>query len=98
MSAQETPRLRIAASSVARLRDKLRAAYRAGRGRALGATVKTLAPILRGWIAYFRLTEVKGVLKELDGWLRRKLRCILWRQWKRPRTRFTRLMQRGLVE
>ncbi|WP_233450698.1 group II intron maturase-specific domain-containing protein [Rhizobium mongolense] len=35
--------------------------------------------MLRGWIAYFRLTEGKGVLEELDGWLRRRLRCILWR-------------------
>jgi RNA-directed DNA polymerase len=83
---------------VARLRDKLRAAFRAGRGRALAATVKDLAPILRGWIAYFRLTEGKGILEELDGWLRRKLRCVLWRQWKRPRTRLMRLMQRGLKE
>ena len=40
-------------------------------------------PILRGWIAYFRLTEVKGVLEDLDGWIRRKLRAVLWRQWKR---------------
>lgn len=97
-TAHKAPRLLIAASSVARLRDKLRGAFRAGRGRALGATVKDLAPILRGWIAYFRLTEGKGVLEELDGWLRRKLRCILWRQWKRPATRATRLVQRGLTE
>jgi RNA-directed DNA polymerase len=98
MTAHKAPRLLIAGSSVARLRDKLRAAFRAGRGRALAATVKDLAPILRGWIAYFRLTEGKGILDELDGWLRRKLRCVLWRQWKRPRTRFMRLMQRGLKE
>ncbi|BCH21580.1 group II intron reverse transcriptase/maturase [Mesorhizobium sp. L-8-3] len=98
MTGHKTPRLLIAGSSVARLRDKLRAAFRAGRGRALGATVKDFAPILRGWIAYFRLTEGKGILEELDGWLRRKLRCILWRQWKRPATRFMRLMQRGLTE
>lgn len=98
MSAHKAPRLRIAASSVARLKDKLKTAFRAGRGRAPAATVKDLAPILRGWIAYFRLTEGKGVLEELDGWLRRSLRCILWRQWKRPRTRFMRLMQRGLTQ
>ncbi|SDK23609.1 RNA-directed DNA polymerase, partial [Mesorhizobium muleiense] len=40
----------------------------------------------------------KGVLEELDRWVRRRLRCILWRQWKRPCTRFMRLMQRGLTE
>ena len=47
---------------------------------------------------YFRLAQAKGVFEELDGWLRRKLRCILWRQWKRPRTRARRLMQRRLDE
>ena len=98
MTAHKAPRLRIAASSVARFRGKLKAAFRAGRGRALGATIKDLTPVLRGWIAYFRLTDSKGILEDLDGWLRRRLRCILWRQWKKPATRATRLRQRGLTE
>jgi RNA-directed DNA polymerase len=98
MTGHKAPCLLIAASSVARLRDKLKGAFRAGRGRTLDATVKDLAPILRGWIAYFRLTDGKGVIEELDGWLRRRLRCILWRQWKRPLTRATRLKQQGLTE
>ena len=38
---------------------------------------------LRGWMAYFRLTETKRALDDLDGWIRRKLRCLVWRQWKR---------------
>ena len=41
-------------------------------------------------------TEVKSVFEELDGWIRRKLRCILWRQWKRTFTRAKNLMRRGL--
>ncbi len=41
-------------------------------------------PILRGWVAYYKLTETKQALEEMDGWIRRKLRCMLWRQWKRP--------------
>ncbi|MFQ6186420.1 group II intron maturase-specific domain-containing protein [Sinorhizobium meliloti] len=85
-------------SSVLRLKGKIKAAFRTGRGRALGDTIKDLTPTLRGWMAYFRLTEVKRIREELDGWLRRRLRCILWRQWKRPATRVTRLMQRGLTE
>ncbi len=96
MTAHRQPRLRVAASSVCRLRNKLRAAFRRGRGRSLTHTIEDLAPLLRGWIAYFRLAEAKGIFEDLDGWLRRKLRCLLWRQWKRPRTRAKRLMQRGL--
>ena len=96
MTAHKQPRLRVAAKSVQRLRSKLRTRLRQGRGRSLTSTVKTLTPILRGWLQYFRLAEAKGVFEELDGWMRRKLRCVLWRQWKRPRTRARRLMQRGL--
>jgi RNA-directed DNA polymerase len=53
---------------------------------------------LKGWIHYFKLAEVKGIFEELDGWIRRKLRCILWRQWKRSYTRVRKLMKRGLTE
>ena len=64
--------------------------------RKLGDTIAALNPVLRGWTSYFRLTEVKGVLQDLDGWIRRKLRCLLWRQWKRPATRNRKLQARGL--
>jgi RNA-directed DNA polymerase len=45
---------------------------------------------------YFRLTEARSVLEEIDVWIRRRLRLILWRQWKRPRTRERQLLARGL--
>jgi RNA-directed DNA polymerase len=96
MTAHKQPRLRVAAKSVKRLRGKLRTTLRQGRGRSLTSTVKTLTPLLRGWMQYFHLAQAKGVFEELDGWMRRKLRCLLWRQWKRPRTRAKRLRQRGL--
>jgi len=98
MTSHMKPRLKVAAKSVDRLRGKLRATFRQGRGRSVGRTVETLAPILRGWINYFSLAQVRGSFEELDGWLRRKLRCILWRQWKRPRTRQRKLVARGLGE
>ena len=53
---------------------------------------------IRGWANYFHLSETRGAFEELDGWLRRKLRCMLWRQWKRVWTRFKRLRARGLDE
>jgi hypothetical protein len=45
---------------------------------------------------YFRLAEVKGIFDELDSWIRRKLRNLIWRKWKRPFTRMKQLIQRGL--
>jgi RNA-directed DNA polymerase len=98
MTAHKQPRLRVAPTSVARFKGKLKAALRRARGRNIACTVKDLTPVMRGWLGYFRLAEAKGVFEELDGWIRRRLRCILWRQWKRPHTRKARLMQRGLAE
>lgn len=89
-------RLKIADSSLKRLKDKVREIVVGNASRNLIATINELNPVLRGWTSYFRLTEVKGVLQDLDGWIRRKLRCLLWRQWKRPATRNKRLQARGV--
>lgn len=95
-TAQRESRLRIAPESVRRLRRKVRERMRAGRGRSLRRTIEELNPLLRGWITYFQLTQTKSVLEDLDGWLRRRLRCLLWRQWKKPRTRARKLRAFGL--
>jgi RNA-directed DNA polymerase len=55
-----------------------------------------MTPFLRGWVAYFRLSQVKNVFEELDKWIRRKLRLILWRQWKKPRTRAGKMIRLGI--
>jgi len=96
MTFHKQPRLKVAPASVKRFKGKLKELFRAGRGRNLAKFITELIPVLRGWANYFRLAEVKGVFEELDGWIRRKLRCILWRQWKRTFTRAKNLMRRGL--
>jgi len=94
----QVPKLRIAPTSLKRLEDKVREVLKGARGRSLAKVVIALNPILRGWMAYFRLTQTKRAVEALDGWVRRQLRCILWRQWKRPYTRGRHLMQAGLTE
>ena len=96
MTWHQDPKLRVAAASLERLTAKVTVLLRGARGRSLGATIQTLNPLLRGWAAYFKLTHTKRTLEERDGWIRRKLRCILWRQWKRRAARVRTLMQRGL--
>ena len=59
---------------------------------------EVLNPVLRGWMNYFRLSETKGFAEELDQWIRRRLRQILWLQWKRPATRLRRMRAQGLEE
>jgi RNA-directed DNA polymerase len=98
MTAHRKPRLKVAPQSIERLKNKLREKFRQGRGRNIGKFIEELKPILRGWINYFRLAQVKGVFEELDGWIRRKLRCNLWRQWKRSPARAKNLMKRGIAE
>ena len=94
----KAPKLRIAPTSLKRQEDKIRAVLKGARGRSLTKVIDELNPILRGWVAYYKLAETKQALEEMDGWLRRKLRCMLWRQWKRPYTRAKNLMRAGLKE
>jgi RNA-directed DNA polymerase len=90
-------RLKVAKGSVKRVREKLKESFRRGKGRRLDRFIEQeLNPILRGWGNYFQLAQVEGTFEELDQWVRRKLRQMLWRQWKRSHTRAVRLMQRGL--
>jgi RNA-directed DNA polymerase len=94
----QKPRLRIARLSLQKLTEKVKVLLRGARGQSLAATIQTLNPVLRGWAAYFKLAETKRALEERDGWIRHKLRCVLWRQWKRGSTRSRHLRQRGLTE
>jgi group II intron reverse transcriptase/maturase len=92
------PMLRIAAPSLQKLTAKVKTEMRAARGRSLATTIHTLNPVLRGWAVYFKLTDSKRALEERDGWIRHRLRCVLWRQWQRPYKRARVLMQRGLTK
>jgi group II intron reverse transcriptase/maturase len=96
VTVQRDTQLRIAPQSVTRFKDRMRELLRTGRGRSLRRTIEDLNPLLRGWIVYFRHAPGVTVLEDLDKWLRRRLRCLLWRQWKRPDTRRRRLIALGL--
>jgi RNA-directed DNA polymerase len=98
MTWHKVPKIKVAPMSGLRFKSNLKGAFRCGRGRNLQKFVEEIGPVLRGWINYFRLSEVKGIFEELDGWIRRRLRCIIWRQWKRSYTRANNLMKRGLSE
>ena len=97
MSWHRKPKLKVSAESVRRLKGKLRERVRRDRGANLQRLAQEeLTPLLRGWITYFRLTEIRGAIEEVDQWLRRQLRCSQWRQWKRAYTRAKHLMRLGL--
>lgn len=91
------PKLKVAPESIKRFKGRLREAFRRGRGRNLGQLLAELRPVLLGWVSYYRKAEVRSTFEQLDQWMRRKLRAILWRQWKRPWTRAKALIRRGLA-
>ena len=96
MSWHQQPRLRVATTSLSRLRDRLAELLRGARGHKMANTIERINPVLRGWAGYFKLSQSKRPLEEIDGWIRHKLRCAIWRQWKQPSTRARNLMRLGL--
>ena len=88
-------RLKVGDKAVARLKATLRKICKYGRGWSMSRTIKEANPKLRGWVNYFHLAGNTTIFQELDSWLRRKLRAILWRQWKRNYTRAKNLIKLG---
>lgn len=68
----KAPKLKIAPTSLQRLHDKIREVLKGASGRSLTKVIDELNPTLRGWMVYYKLTETKQALEELDGWIRRK--------------------------
>jgi hypothetical protein len=89
-------RLKVGDKAVARIKATLRKICKYGRGWSMSKTIKEANPKLRGWVNYFHLAGNTTIFQELDSWLRRKLRAILWRQWKRNVTRAKNLIKLGL--
>ena len=55
-----------------------------------------LAQLVRGWVGYFRIADMRGFLRELDKWVRRRIRSVYWKCWKRVRTKFRALVRLGV--
>jgi len=98
MSLHKQPRLKVATMSLNRLRDRLRELPRGARGHKMASVIERINPVLRGWAGYFKLSQSNRPLEELDGWMRRKLRCVTWRQWKQRPTRARNLIRLGISE
>ena len=94
-TSEKTVRRRIAPQSVERFKERIRELTK--RGRTVQVVVKDLTLYLRGWVGYYGLTEWKSQLRELDGWVRRRMRLYIWRAWKRPKRRY-RLLRRGGIQ
>lgn len=90
------PKRRIAPKALARFKERVRELTRRTRGVSLEKMVADLAEYLRGWRGYFGFCQTPSVLQHLEKWVRRRLRAVAWKQWKRGRKRFAELCKRGV--
>ena len=90
------PRLKPAPASVRRAKDRIREITQRGLGQNIHRVIAQINVFTRGWGGYFRLSTVKHAFALLDQWIRRRLRKILWEQWKKPKTRYRKLVALGV--
>jgi RNA-directed DNA polymerase len=90
-------RRRVAPQALLRFKERIRELTARNQGRSLREVIERLAPYLRGWRGYFGFCETPSVLCELDQWIRRRLRSLVWKQWKRGRRRYAALVARGVA-
>ena len=93
---QRELRRRIAPKAVARFKQRVRELTRRTRGVKVETIVAQLSRYLRGWRGYFGFCQTPWVLRSLESWLRRRLRAVVWKQWKRGKVRFAELRKRGV--
>jgi len=89
---------RIAPQALQKFKRRVRKLTRRSRGVTIERMIEQLAAYLRGWLNYYGFCETPTVLRDLDSWIRRRLRCMIWKQWKVFRRRRRGLLARGLDE
>ncbi len=95
-TSEKAPRRRIAPKARKRFEERIREQTQRNRGISMAKRVSELTQYLRGWMAYFGFCQTPSVLKELDSWIRRRLRCVQWKHWKTCKARYKALRKLGL--
>ena len=89
---------RVAGKALAKMKERVRCITKRTRGRSIGQVAAELRSYLVGWKAYFHLADTPGIFRELDEWIRHRLRAIHLKQWRRPKTIYRELRNRGLSD
>jgi len=95
---KEKCRLRVHPKSIVKMRARIRELTSRSNGWANEFRAMKLAQFIRGWVNYFSLADMKKLVLATDEWLRRKIRAIHWKQWKRVRTRYQMIAKYGIPE
>lgn len=89
-------RIRVDAKSLKRLKDKLRLLTSRSKGWSMESRISRLNQVIRGWVYYFSLADMRELCLRLDAWLRRRLRMCYWKQWKKVKTKHANLVRLGI--
>lgn len=95
-SKKRDTRIRIHSKLIERFKERVRELTDRNCGRSIQQIIYQLNQYLRGWWNYFRITRCISQFRSINGWIMRRLRAILWKQWKNPRTRVRELKKRGV--
>ncbi len=90
--------IRIAAQSLARMKRKVKGLTRRSQGKGWTEVRDGLRRAVVGWVNYYALADAGNHMKQLDEWLRRRMRQMAWKQWKTPKNRYRQLKRRGVTE
>ena len=88
--------IRVAGRSLERFREKLRRLTKRTRSGKLEDLIQEINTYIVGWIGYYRQAKTPSIYEELDGWIRRRLRQMIWKRWKRGTTRYRELVRLGV--
>lgn len=86
----------IAPKSITRFKRRVRRLTKRNRGVSFSSVLYDLKRFTDGWVGYFRIARTPSVYQRSDSWIRRRLRCYVWKQWKKPKTRAKELLKRGI--
>jgi group II intron reverse transcriptase/maturase len=95
-NSRKNPKIRIHWRTIKRFRERVREITARRRGRSIKQVINELNVYMQGWWGYYRITESFNRLRPLQHWIRRRLRAVIWKQWKNRRTRVSQLMKRGV--
>lgn len=95
---KDNPKIRISKVSIKRFKQRIRQLTSRKKSMNMKDRIKKLNQYLTGWLGYYQLAETPSTFKELDGWIRRRLRMIRWKEWKLVKTKYKNLMKHGVKQ
>ncbi len=91
-------RLRLHSKSKTKMKSRLREILNRNKGVSNEARQRKYLQFISGWLQYFKMADMKEILRETDGWIRRRIRAVYWKQWKKVKTRYRMIHRYNISE